>query len=528
MRSFDTRDELRATADRRKQPQAGGAPAALRGEGIAQIAARLVVMFPALPQDTVEAVLSQLFRADASLSREQLADRAVCALLDMSVADGAPQCVTSYEPRCTAQANRSAACPAEVVDLTGPQLAGQSHGPSASQALQGLDAGGAASILPSTAMDVSEAGDAFDELLDENLALLLGLPDEDLSPCVRTLVAILDRIAQEPENQRVRRLRLTNAKFETTVGRHDAAVDLLRLAGFADDMGDGAEDRAVGFFDDPNVSTAFLRVRESLAGVLEELSAQTPAAPASKASAAPVPQRAPAAPGGRNLRGHRRQHIAELTEQRLRDPRGFREQAARTGAANRSVGGRLPRPQQRTVLDRRSQHFTMADIERRRIADEIASTPSYAEEYRRNAHAAPVHDYGSLVARSYDLELIARQALDATNAYRATKGLPPCRWDDRIAPVAAEHAAQMASGAAPFNHDGFDARVAAFRFSHRGAAENLAWNQGISDVARAAVDGWIKSPGHERNLRGNYNLCGIGAAKSRNGAFYLTQLFALA
>eukprot|EP00812_Abedinium_dasypus_P015537 NODE_9170_length_351_cov_243.486486.p2 GENE.NODE_9170_length_351_cov_243.486486~~NODE_9170_length_351_cov_243.486486.p2 ORF type:complete len:62 (+),score=14.95 NODE_9170_length_351_cov_243.486486:3-188(+) len=58
--------------------------------------------------------------------------------------------------------------------------------------------------------------------------------------------------------------------------------------------------------------------------------------------------------------------------------------------------------------------------------------------------------------------------------------------------------------------------------------ENLALNSGVASVAQTAVDGWIKSPGHEKNLRGRYNLCGIGTARSANGTFYLTQLFALA
>mmetsp|Transcript_156029 Transcript_156029/g.500379 ORF Transcript_156029/g.500379 Transcript_156029/m.500379 type:complete len:131 (-) Transcript_156029:92-484(-) len=127
-----------------------------------------------------------------------------------------------------------------------------------------------------------------------------------------------------------------------------------------------------------------------------------------------------------------------------------------------------------------------------RVADEIATTPSYAEEYRKSAHSSPARDYGSLVAR-----------------------------------IAAQHAASMASGQAPFSHDGFNARVAAYPVPYRLAAENLALNKGVAEVAQAAVDGWIKSPGHEKNLSGTFDLCGIGAARSPDGTFYLTQLFAL-
>lgn len=46
---------------------------------------------------------------------------------------------------------------------------------------------------------------------------------------------------------------------------------------------------------------------------------------------------------------------------------------------------------------------------------------------------------------------------------------------------------------------------------------NLAYNGGVSDTARVAVEGWIKSPGHRKNLEGAFDLCGIGTLdKIRN------------
>merc|ERR1712100_448031 len=118
--------------------------------------------------------------------------------------------------------------------------------------------------------------------------------------------------------------------------------------------------------------------------------------------------------------------------------------------------------------------------------------------YQQNRHSAPAHDISTLNGRLYDPELISRQALDGTNRYRASKGLPPCRWSVEIARIAAEHAASMASGAATFSHDGFDQRVARFPVAQRGAGENLALSKGCYNVAQTAVDGWIKSPGHEK------------------------------
>jgi uncharacterized protein YkwD len=46
-------------------------------------------------------------------------------------------------------------------------------------------------------------------------------------------------------------------------------------------------------------------------------------------------------------------------------------------------------------------------------------------------------------------------------------------------------------------------------------------------IAQQAVNGWIKSPGHRKNLVGHFNLCGIGVYKSNSGTVYLTQIFVL-
>ena len=101
----------------------------------------------------------------------------------------------------------------------------------------------------------------------------------------------------------------------------------------------------------------------------------------------------------------------------------------------------------------------------------------------------------------------------------------PLRWNEQIKCIAAEHALQMAKGLMPFSHDGFDARVRRFP-PNRAAGENLAMNGGVYDVAKCAVDGWINSPGHRKNLLGAFDVCGIGVARSGTGQFYLTQLFA--
>jgi len=332
------------------------------------------------------------------------------------------------------------------------------------------------------------------------------------------------------------------------VGRHASAIEMLYFAGFEEDLGESGNDPGLLFSGDVTTAPGFMRVLEAINSVLDDVSAKLPSSTKAEirkgsTSQAQADSVAPAARSGTTMaaetraehlpsRDQRRQRVAALTEQRLRDPRAYREQALARAPVSRGSGGQiLRRPQQRSSEaaqpSRRSKHFTLSDIEQMRIADEIAGTPSYADEYVREKQNEPANDYSTLVARSYDPELVARQALDLTNRYRATKGLPPCRWHPGIAAIAARHAQQMATGAMPFSHDGFDERVRAFPVPQRGAGENLAFNSGVASVAQTAVDGWIKSPGHEKNLRGSWNLCGIGAARSSTGAWYLTQLFAL-
>ena len=218
----------------------------------------------------------------------------------------------------------------------------------------------------------------------------------------------------------------------------------------------------------------------------------------------------------------RRQLIAKLTEERLRNPTRFREEARARGVGVRGGGQvHVRQPPRRPSNEpyRRAQHFTLADIDRARISDEITNMPNYADQYRLDRQGQSAHDYSTLVSRMYDPELIAREALDDTNQYRASRGLAPLRWHGDVARIAAEHAGQMASGTAPFSHDGFNQRVNRYPMPHRGAAENLALTSGDSRVAKVAVDGWIKSPGHEKNLRGPFNTCGIGVARSATGTF---------
>nr|WP_290221888.1 CAP domain-containing protein [Trichocoleus desertorum] len=143
----------------------------------------------------------------------------------------------------------------------------------------------------------------------------------------------------------------------------------------------------------------------------------------------------------------------------------------------------------------------------------------------------PANSHTPLVAQTpttaSSLSAIEKSAFDQINKYRASKGLPALTWNAAIAEQSRKHSQSMANAKVPFSHDGFQSRVGAIAktVAYRGAAENVAYNQGFNDPATKAVQGWIKSNGHRTNIEGNYNVSGIGVAKNAKGEYYLTQIF---
>ncbi|TAG70427.1 MAG: CAP domain-containing protein [Oscillatoriales cyanobacterium] len=106
-----------------------------------------------------------------------------------------------------------------------------------------------------------------------------------------------------------------------------------------------------------------------------------------------------------------------------------------------------------------------------------------------------------------------------------SKKLPPLTVDPRISQIARIHSENMASGKVKFSHDGFEGRAKAITVPYQSVAENVAYNFGYSDPVGNAVEGWIKSDGHRKNIESQFNLTGIAIAKNAKGEYYFTQLF---
>src|SRR5579872_2642987 len=111
------------------------------------------------------------------------------------------------------------------------------------------------------------------------------------------------------------------------------------------------------------------------------------------------------------------------------------------------------------------------------------------------------------------------------NQHRHSMGLRALQANSFISSVALAHSRDMLTGATPFGHAGFHDRIDVIR-KHFGTVHVAAENVASGPMsAREVVDGWLHSPGHRRNIEGDFRLTGIGLATARNGMIYFTQIF---
>ncbi|AFY56172.1 Cysteine-rich secretory protein family [Rivularia sp. PCC 7116] len=113
------------------------------------------------------------------------------------------------------------------------------------------------------------------------------------------------------------------------------------------------------------------------------------------------------------------------------------------------------------------------------------------------------------------------------NQYRKKQGLKPLKLNSKISKIARQHSKKMADKQVAFGHNGVSSRYNKISkvVEYRGVAENVAYNMGYDNPGKNAVKGWIKSSGHRRNIKGKYQVTGIGVAKNSEGEYYFTQLF---
>jgi uncharacterized protein YkwD len=128
------------------------------------------------------------------------------------------------------------------------------------------------------------------------------------------------------------------------------------------------------------------------------------------------------------------------------------------------------------------------------------------------------------VARVSDIDSMETQILQYVNEDRKQLNLSPLQMNAMESSLAYKHSADMATGKVRFGHDGFNSRAKAIQKS-LGSTE-IGENVASGPMsAREVVDGWLHSPGHKKNIEGNFTYTGIGYAKNKKGDIYFTQIF---
>ena len=120
-----------------------------------------------------------------------------------------------------------------------------------------------------------------------------------------------------------------------------------------------------------------------------------------------------------------------------------------------------------------------------------------------------------------------------TNIARQKHGAQMVRVSETLAKVAQGHAEEMAN-LGFFSHQSptperstLGVRLAAGGETALWVAENLAFLSPRPELAAAAVEGWLESPGHrEALLKPRFTHVGFGAATGENGGVYIVQVFA--
>lgn len=121
------------------------------------------------------------------------------------------------------------------------------------------------------------------------------------------------------------------------------------------------------------------------------------------------------------------------------------------------------------------------------------------------------------------------QVYQRINEIRQKQGLSQLRNNEKLAGVARNYSQQMAEKNF-FSHTSPDGstmvkRVKSARIFFLMLGENLFMCTNIPQPVPSAVQGWMSSPGHRKNiLRPEYRETGIGVWRKGN-SYYMTQLF---
>jgi uncharacterized protein YkwD len=140
---------------------------------------------------------------------------------------------------------------------------------------------------------------------------------------------------------------------------------------------------------------------------------------------------------------------------------------------------------------------------------------------------------GSGASKRSSAGSIEQQIFALINAERSKMGVSELEWSESLAAVARLHSEDMAN-VKFFSHRGSDGSMVDERADRlglgawRSIGENIAYMRGFDDPASLAVEKWLESPAHRKNLLGpNWKESAVGVAMTDDGTYYMTEVFLL-
>jgi len=126
---------------------------------------------------------------------------------------------------------------------------------------------------------------------------------------------------------------------------------------------------------------------------------------------------------------------------------------------------------------------------------------------------------------------VSRAIFDLMNQKRIENGEKALAWNENLAKVANLHSQNMADFSF-FSHRGLDNKMVSDRADDvgvgrwRAIGENIAYERGHADPVTKAIQLWLDSPAHRKNmLNGDWREAAIGVAVATDGSYYFTQVF---
>lgn len=132
-----------------------------------------------------------------------------------------------------------------------------------------------------------------------------------------------------------------------------------------------------------------------------------------------------------------------------------------------------------------------------------------------------------IVPNKTEINKMELTVAEMINLERNKKGLKSLDYSNELATCAREHSQNMATKEVKIGHDGFEKRFKQMQkvMVLRSFGENVFYCFNYKEPLKAAVNGWMDSPGHRDNILGKYSISGVGIAFGKDGSFYATQLF---